>query len=211
VPVDLANPNATQTVLDALGNNPKLDVLVNCAGISRPDAPTSDRTPIVELQASMSASDPDAWTQTFLTNVQAPYALSVGLLHLLAVSPSNGRIINISSIGAIMTDPNVHQPAYQTSKAALDHLTRILASKFRQHGVRVNGIAPGYFPSAMNDPNNPKSMVARSEELVPVKRAGKEEDIAGTAIWLASPAGSYVNGQVIAVDGGRSWAWVQMG
>ena len=178
--------------------------------MSRPDGPSNDYTPIAELQATMAASDPAAWSSTFMTNVQAPYALTVGLLHLLAASPTNGRVINISSIGAIMTDPNVHQPAYQVSKAALDHLTRILASKFRQIGVRVNGIAPGYFPSAMNNPKNPKSMVSRSDELVPLKRAGREDDIAGTAIWLASPAGSYIDGQVIVVDGGRSWAWVQM-
>lgn len=105
-----------------------------------------------------------------------------------------------------MSDPVIHQPAYQSSKAALNHLTRLLASKFRTTGVRVNAIAPGYFPSQMNDPSNPRSNLARAKELVPVQRGGEEEDVAGTAIWLASRAGSYVNGQVIVLGGGREWA-----
>ena len=106
-----------------------------------------------------------------------------------------------------MSDPRVHQPAYQASKAALNHLTRLLASKFRRHGVRVNAISPGYFPSAMNDPTNPKSMLARAKELVPLQRGGEEQDIAGTALWLASRAGSYVDGQVIVLSGGREWGY----
>lgn len=105
-----------------------------------------------------------------------------------------------------MSDPTTHQPAYQASKAALDHLTRVLASKLRCTGVRVNAISPGYFPSQMNDPANPQSMLARAGELVPVQRGGEEEDVAGTAVWLASRAGSYVNGQVIPLGGGREWA-----
>jgi NAD(P)-dependent dehydrogenase (short-subunit alcohol dehydrogenase family) len=58
----------------------------------------------------------------------------------------------------------------------------------------------------MNSPNNPTGNLARAGELVPVKRGGEEEDIAGTAIWLASRAGSYVNGQVIHLGGGREWS-----
>jgi NAD(P)-dependent dehydrogenase (short-subunit alcohol dehydrogenase family) len=127
-------------------------------------------------------------------------------MHLLTASPTHGRIINISSIGSTMSDPATHQPAYQASKAALNHLTRLLASKLRETGIRVNAISPGYFPSQMNDPTNPKSMLARAKELVPLKRGGEEEDAAGTAIWLASRAGSYVHGEVIPLAGGRNWA-----
>lgn len=105
-----------------------------------------------------------------------------------------------------MSDPAVNQPAYQASKAALNHLTRLQASKFCEHGIRVNAISPGYFPSEMNDPSDPKSMLARAHELVPLKRGGNKEDIAGAAIWLASQAGSYIDGQVIVLGGGREWA-----
>jgi NAD(P)-dependent dehydrogenase (short-subunit alcohol dehydrogenase family) len=184
----------------------KLDVLINCAGIVVPDPPCNHLTPLLELQAAMLASPPSTWSDTFSVNVESPFFLSVSLMHLLAASPTKGRIINVSSIGSIMSDPATHQPAYQASKAALNHLTRLLASKLRDTGIRVNAISPGYFPSQMNDPNNPKSMLAKAKELVPVKRGGKEEDVAGTAIWLASRAGSYVNGEIISLAGGRNWA-----
>ncbi|KAK8844786.1 hypothetical protein IAR55_006636 [Kwoniella newhampshirensis] len=184
----------------------KLDVLINCAGIVIPDPPCTHLTPLAELQSALLSSPASTWSQTFSTNVEAPFFLSVSVLHLLAASPTGGRIINVSSIGSIMSDPNTHQPAYQTSKAAVNHLTRLMASKFRELGIRVNAISPGYFPSQMQDPNNPKSMLARAKDLVPVKRGGEEEDAAGTAIWLASKAGSYVDGSVITLGGGREWA-----
>ncbi|WWD06350.1 hypothetical protein V865_004440 [Kwoniella europaea PYCC6329] len=76
-----------------------------------------------------------------------------------------------------MSDPNTHQPV------------------------------TSYFPSQMQNPNNPNGMLARSKELVPLKRGGEEEDAAGTAIWLASRAGSYVDGQVIPLSGGRDWGY----
>ncbi|WVW81258.1 hypothetical protein I302_103249 [Kwoniella bestiolae CBS 10118] len=183
----------------------KVDVLINCAGIVLPDPPCTHLTPLAELQKAMLSSPPETWSQTFSVNVESVFYLSVSLLHLLAAAPHGGRIINVSSIGSTMSDPNTHQPAYQASKAAVNHLTRLLASKFREHGVRVNAISPGYFPSQMQDPSNPKSNLARSKELVPLHRGGEEEDAAGTAIWLASRAGSYVDGQVIPLSGGRDW------
>jgi len=206
ISADLTDHLSFPKIIVALGDSPSLDVLINCAGIVKPDQPSNHRMPILELQAAMMSSEHATWSSTFLTNVEAPYFLSVSLIHLLAASQVGGRIINISSIGARMSDPMVHQPAYQVSKAALDHLTRLLASKFREYQVRVNAIAPGYFASAMNDPNNPNSTISRAKELVPLKRGGEGADIAGTAIWLASPAGAYVDGQVIVLDGGRSWA-----
>ncbi|WWD22661.1 hypothetical protein CI109_107154 [Kwoniella shandongensis] len=184
----------------------KLDVLINCAGIVIPDPPCTHLTPLPELQAALLGSPSSTWSNTFSTNLEAPFFLSVSVLHLLAKSPPGGRIINISGIGSIMSDPNTSQPAYQLSKAALNHLTRVMASKFRDLGIRVNAISPGYFPSQMQDPNNPKGYLARAKELVPLKRGGEKEDIAGTAIWLASRAGSYVNGSVINLGGGREWA-----
>ncbi|WVQ74296.1 hypothetical protein IAR50_003893 [Cryptococcus sp. DSM 104548] len=206
VVIHAADISDRSAVISLIAGFTKLDVLINCAGIVLPDTPSTHHTPLPELQAALLSSSPDTWSRTFSTNVEAPYFLSASALHLLAAAPSGGRIINISSIGSIMSDPNTHQPAYQASKAAVNHLTRLLASKFREHGVRVNAISPGYFPSQMQDASNPKSMLARAKELVPVKRGGEEEDAAGTAIYLASRAGSYVNGQTIVLGGGREWA-----
>lgn len=214
IPADASDRNAVKQLVSTLT---RLDVLINNAGVVYPDPSSTYLTPVAELQASLLGSAEDAWENTFRINVEAPFYLAASVLHLLAAAPDAGRIINISSIGSVLADPLTHQPAYQASKAAVNHLTRLLASKFRDTGIRVNAIcedascaslttAPGYFPSEMNNPNNPKGNVARAGELVPVKRAGQEEDVAGTAIWLSSKAGSYVNGQVIHLGGGREWA-----
>ncbi|WRT63199.1 uncharacterized protein IL334_000102 [Kwoniella shivajii] len=184
----------------------KVDVLINCAGIVLPDDPCTHLSALPELQKALLSSPPETWSNTFSVNVESVFYLSASLLHLLAAAPNGGRIINVSSIGSIMSDPNTHQPAYQASKAAVNHLTRLLASKFRNCGITVNAISPGYFPSQMQNPDNPKSMLARAKDLVPLKRGGEEEDAAGTAIWLASRAGSYVDGQIISLSGGREWA-----
>ncbi|WWC67330.1 uncharacterized protein I206_101238 [Kwoniella pini CBS 10737] len=203
--IHVADISSRDEVTKLASSLSKVDVLINCAGIVIPDTSSTHLTPLPELQKALLSSPASTWSETFSVNVESVYFLSVSLLHLLAAAPSGGRIINISSIGGTMSDPNTHQPAYQASKAAVNHLTRLLASKFREHGIRVNAISPGYFPSQMQDPNNPKSMLARSKDLVPIKRGGEEEDAAGTAIWLASKAGSYVDGQIIPLSGGRDW------
>ena len=202
-----ADVSSREDVARLVSSLTRLDVLINCAGIALPDAPHTHLTPLPELQAALQATTLDSWVSQYSVNVAATYHLSVSLLHLLAAAEAGGRIINISSIGSTMSDPAICRLPYQTSKAAIDHLTRVLASKLRETGVRVNAIAPGYFPSEMNDASNPASMVARAHELVPLKRAGEEEDIAGTAIWLASRAGSYVTGEVIPLAGGRNWGY----
>ncbi|WWC93143.1 uncharacterized protein L201_008110 [Kwoniella dendrophila CBS 6074] len=205
VVIHTADISSRSEVTSLASSLSKVDVLINCAGVVFPDPPCTHLTPLPELQKALLSSPSETWSNTFQVNVESVFFLSVSLLHLLAVAPNGGRIINVSSIGSTMSDPNTHQPAYQSSKAAVNHLTRLLASKFREHGVRVNAISPGYFPSQMQDPNNPKSNLARSKELVPIHRGGEEEDAAGTAIWLASKAGSYVDGQVIPLSGGRDW------
>ncbi|KAK4685957.1 hypothetical protein P7C73_g4175, partial [Tremellales sp. Uapishka_1] len=194
------------SIIRIAGSLAAVDVLINCAGIVLPDTPCNQFTPLDELQSALLSSPPETWSKTFSTNVESAFFLSASLLHFLAAAPHGGRIINISSIGSTMSDPAISQPAYQASKAALNHLTRLQASKFQHLGIRVNAISPGYFPSQMNDPSNPKSMLARARELVPLQRGGEEEDAAGTAIWLASRAGSYVTGEVIPLAGGRNWA-----
>ncbi|KIY67759.1 hypothetical protein CYLTODRAFT_454195 [Cylindrobasidium torrendii FP15055 ss-10] len=100
-------------------------------------------------------------------------------LQLADVSSTSPQLV------AALPTPKVHQPAYQASKAAVDHLTHILASKFREHGVRVNTIAPGYFELAMNNPKNPNSMISKAKVLVPLKHGGNGTDIGGTASAVA--------------------------
>jgi NAD(P)-dependent dehydrogenase (short-subunit alcohol dehydrogenase family) len=137
IPADASDRDAVKAFVSSLT---RLDVLINNAGVVFPDPPSTHLTPVAELQASLVASPEESWSKSFQVNVEAPFYLAASVLHLLAQAPDAGRIINISSIGSVMADPSTHQPAYQASKAAVNHLTRILASKFRDTGVRVNAI-----------------------------------------------------------------------
>jgi len=101
------------------------------------------------------------------------------------------------------TGPGV--AAYAASKIAVEGLTRELARQWAPHGIRVNALAPGYFPTEMNapmtaDPGRREALVAR----IPLGRAGEPADIAGVAVFLASRAAGYVTGQVLPLDGGMS-------
>ncbi|OBW68528.1 MAG: Actin-like ATPase domain-containing protein [Aureobasidium pullulans] len=98
---------------------------------------------------------------------------------------------------------NVDLTSYATSKAATDHLVRLLAAKFSRFYVRVVGINPGFVPSNMNPVGKAGNMFSSLFDRVPAKRAGRDEDIAGAVIYLISRAGAYVDGVSICIDGGR--------
>ena len=138
-------------------------------------------------------------------NVKSMFLLTRDLLPLLekAAKPGNpARVINIGSIDGLAV-PSLDTFAYPASKAAVHHLTRVLAVKLGQRGVSVNAIAPGPFESKMTE-----WMLAnyrgQFEANCPLQRIGEPPDMAGAAIYLASRAGAYVNGAVIPVDGGLS-------
>ena len=112
-------------------------------------------------------------------------------------------IVNISSVLAITT-AGMPQAAYSASKAALMGLTRDLASQWTgRKGIRVNAIAPGYFATEMTD-QYPEGYLDSMHARMLVPRMGRLEECAATLVWLASPAGGYVTGQTIVVDGGVS-------
>lgn len=165
-----------------------LDILINNAG-------AWSVGPIEHLPES-------EWNQVFELNVKAPFFLIQQLLpELLASADRNNsaRVINISSIRARMADaPSI---PYNSSKAALEHLTRVLAKQLAQRHVTVNAIAPGWFPTRMNE----SFINARSADMlarIPQGRFGSAEDIGGLALFLCSPAAAYLTGQVISLDGG---------
>jgi NAD(P)-dependent dehydrogenase (short-subunit alcohol dehydrogenase family) len=137
------------------------------------------------------------------TNVKAVFFLTRDLVPLLekAAAPGDpGRVINIGSIDGIKV-PSVENYAYAPSKAAVHHLTRVLAVKLGPLGITVNAVAPGPFESQMTKWLLEKFQ-SRIESQCPLGRIGSPPDMAGVAIYLASRAGSYVNGVVIPVDGG---------
>ena len=123
------------------------------------------------------------------------------------IKKKQGKIINISSYAGLRgSDPEyLDAIAYNTSKGAINTFTMDLAVKWAKYNINVNCIAPGWFPTKMTKwtlDNKEQMMLSR----IPMKRFGKEEDLKGTVIFLASRASDYVTGQILSVDGGMS-AW----
>ena len=112
-----------------------------------------------------------------------------------------GRIINISSIAA--DHVNAGQTNYAASKGAINSFTRALAAEVAGRNVTVNAIAPGFIETDMSEAvrNKAGDLI---KKMIPARRLGQPDDIAGVAVFLASPAASYITGQVITVDGGLS-------
>ncbi len=178
-----------QAVLTTVGSFGAIDILVNNAGISW--GARAEEMPLEKWQAVLDVN----LTGTFL------FCQAVGR-HMLA--RQQGAIVNISSVAGISAMPDeVHSAGYVASKGGTLALTRELAAKWAPHGIRVNAIAPGFFPSRMSE-KVLQHMQSRIEERIPMRRIGRPGELKGTAVFLASPASSYITGQTIVVDGGST-------
>ncbi|WP_322514644.1 SDR family oxidoreductase [Rhodopseudomonas palustris] len=193
LPIDIS----TMTGIDMLAGEikkrePKLDILVNNAGAA--------------WAADFDEFPESGWDKVMDLNVKTPFFLTKALhapLRAAATAERPGKVINIASIDGIFVNPLETYP-YAASKAGLIHLTRRMAVRLIKDHIVVTAIAPGPFASDMNK-------AARDEadavaKRVPSGRIGTDEDMAGTAIYLASRAGDYVVGTTIAVDGGVAYA-----
>ncbi|MFI6935733.1 SDR family oxidoreductase [Streptomyces sp. NPDC050287] len=171
----------TESVLGAFG---RLDVVVNNAATNRPYGPLMD-------------ADPGAWREAFTVNVEAPLRL-VQCAWRAWMREHGGAVVNICTEGATHVGPNVG--AYNTSKAALLHLTRQLAGELAPR-VRVNSVSPGLVRTEMA-----RFVWERGEDELaaglPLRRIGKPEDVARAVVWLASDAAEWVTGADLLVDGG---------
>ena len=163
-----------------------VDILVNNAGLNR-------RASIMDLP------DED-WEFVINADLTGPFRMAKAVAKSM-LARGRGKIINITSIGSICVRPNVS--AYVAAKGGLMLLTRAMAVEWAEHGIQANAIGPGYYRTDLTegmqaDPEFNEDYLGR----VPAARWGEPEDLAGTAVFLASDASNFVNGQTILVDGG---------
>jgi NAD(P)-dependent dehydrogenase (short-subunit alcohol dehydrogenase family) len=184
---------------DLAKREPKLDILVNNAGVS--------------WGAKLEEFPEIGWDKVMDTNVKGVFFLTQKLLPLLksaGTADDPSRVINIGSVDGLKT-PAFETFSYGPSKAAVHHLTRVLAAHLTKENIICNAIAPGPFPTWMlstgvgggGDTDIDWSAVAKGN---PRGRVGTPEDIAGLAIFLSSRAGAYTVGEVITCDGGSTYA-----
>ncbi|MBL8352502.1 MAG: SDR family oxidoreductase [Burkholderiaceae bacterium] len=192
IAADAANPDEARRVcretLERLG---PVDILVNNAGAAWA-APAEDH-PL------------DGWDKVMNLNVRSVFVFSQTIARLSMIPRRQGRIINLASIAGIAGNaPWQETIAYNTSKGAVVNFTRTLAAEWGEHGINVNAIAPGFFPSRMTastlDRVGEEAMAARA----PLRRLGDDDDLKGAAVLLASQAGKHITGQILVVDGGVS-------
>ena len=184
---DVANDDE---VLAAFGKireqHGKLDGLINNAGIQH-------RRPLTEFEL-------EDFDRVLDTNLRASWLLSREAVRLIQVQGS-GSIINIASIMGLQARKTIS--AYTTSKAGVVGLTKALAVELGPQGIRCNGIAPGFFATEMNTALvNDSEFTGFVSGRTPMQRWGDPDELGGAAVFLLSKAASYVNGNVIFVDGG---------
>jgi gluconate 5-dehydrogenase len=183
-----AIPPVAEQILGKFG---RVDILVNNAGATW-GAPAEDH-PL------------DAWDKLMNLNLTGAFVLTQLIAKRSMIPAKWGRVINIASIAGLMGQDKriVRTIAYNTTKGGLVNFTRALAAEWGEHGITVNAICPGFFPSKMT-----RATIDTTGELIrewtPTKRLGNDEDLKGLVVLLASEASRHITGQAIAVDGGAT-------
>ena len=189
VQADVSDSAAAEAVVaGVLAEHGRVDILVNNAGVIRD-----------KLFLKMDADD---WNSVIGTNLTGTFAFCKAVSQQMAFKQRSGRIINVSSIAA--DHVNKGQANYAASKGAVNSFTRVLAAELGGRNVLVNAVAPGFIATDMSQAVRNLAGEDNLKKLIPVKRLGTPEDIAGVVVFLCSPAAAYITGQVITVDGGLS-------
>ena len=171
---------------------------------------TPDSTNADAISTHLLRSDPDAWASTFHTNVTSHFFMSAAFIPLLALGTKStphysSSITNITSISGLMKGSSSGQFAYASSKAALVHLTRMLATTLKDTKIRVNQIAPGIFPSEMTTSESDEAQKSELSSKIsnPAWRGGSDADMAASILMLVGPGGVFYNNQLLHPDGGQ--------
>jgi gluconate 5-dehydrogenase len=167
-----------------------IDILFNNAGIQR-------RGPMADFASA-------DWDAVIATNLSAPFVVSQAVLPSM-MERKRGKIVHIASLTSELARPNI--VPYTAAKGGVRQLTRGMAVELAPHNIQVNAIAPGYFATEMNSALLADAQfTAWVNKRTPAGRWGHPEEIAGLAVFLASPASDYVTGQILFIDGGMSVA-----
>jgi gluconate 5-dehydrogenase len=147
----------------------------------------------------------NAWDKVMNLNVRGYFILAQEVAKLCMIPRKKGRILNVASIAGLAGNPSeMKTVAYNTSKGAVINFTRALAGEWGEHGITVNAICPGFFPSKMTYGLLEKLGADKMAQGAPLRRLGDDEDLKGLALLYASDAGKHITGQWMAVDGGVS-------
>jgi gluconate 5-dehydrogenase len=187
LPFDVTDPvGVERAIAEAEAHHGPIDILVNNAGIQR-------RRPLQEFPF-------ETWREVMTTNVDSVFLVSQAVARKM-IPRGHGKIINIASLQSEAARPGI--APYTASKGAVKNLTKGMCADWAQFGIQVNAIGPGYIDTPMN-----KALVedpvfdAWLRQRTPAGRWGKVEELQGAAIFLASRASDFINGQIIYVDGG---------
>jgi NAD(P)-dependent dehydrogenase (short-subunit alcohol dehydrogenase family) len=191
-PADVRDPGHARMLIETtLAAHGRLDGVILNAGTSRL-SPAEDE-------------DLDAFSEVLEVNVTAQMRLAREAARAMIGAGRGGWMILMSSILGTRSGTGPGVAAYTASKGAIEQLTRELARQWAPHGIRVNALAPGFFPTAMNAPMVADHERRRAlEARIPLGRVGGPDDLIGAVIFLASPAGAYVTGHSLALDGGMT-------
>jgi len=191
VVLDVRDEEAVRDAMNAVAaEHGRIDILVNNAGIGGKEAPILDITP-------------DEWDATHDINLKGLYFMSQACVKRMKEQGTGGRIINMASAAGIIAPKYVS--VYGAAKAAVAHLTKIMANEWARYGINVNCVAPGYVTTDMTkdvmaDEKNAEAVLKK----ISLRRYGEPEDVSGVVLFLATEASSYVTGVLIPIDGGMT-------
>ena len=185
---DVTEPEAVAAAIGKVEQDiGPIEILVNNAGIQR-------RMPLEDFPI-------ETWREIVRANLDSIFFVAQAVARGMIARGAGGKIINICSVQSELARPSI--APYTATKGAVKMLTKGMCADWAKHNIQVNGLGPGYFATELN-----RALVEDAKfsawliERTPARRWGKVEDLVGTAIFLASPASDFVNGQIIYVDGG---------